>query len=167
MGRFRHLLLLHAQNFFGAMGRIARQPVNSLMTIIVIAIALALPAGFRVLLNNAQILSGSWEGVIDFTVYLEADLSIEAAEALSVEVEAKPQVAEAILIPREEALEEFRSYSGFGEALDALEENPLPHAIVVRPVSDLEIDTLAGEIESLEGVDFVQLDTAIGLLVVP
>lgn len=160
MGKVRHLLLLHAQNLFAAMGRIARQPVNSLMTIVVIAIALALPAGFRVLLNNAQILSGSWEGVIDFTVYLEVDLAIEAAEELVAEVEAKPQVAEVLLVSREEALEEFRSYSGFGEALDALEENPLPHALVVRPINDLEIDTLAAEIESLDGVDFVQLDTA-------
>ncbi|MGI9260080.1 MAG: permease-like cell division protein FtsX [Gammaproteobacteria bacterium] len=160
MGRVRHLLLLHAQNLFGAMGRIARQPINSLMTIIVIAIALALPAGFRVLLNNAQILSGSWEGVIDFTVYLEVDLAIETAEELVAEVEAKPQVAEVILVSREAALEEFRSYSGFGEALNALEENPLPHALVVRPINDLEIDTLAAEIESLDGVDFVQLDTA-------
>lgn len=142
------------------MGRIARQPISSLMTIVVIAIALALPAGFRVLLNNAQILSGSWEGVIDFTVYLEVDLALETAEELVAEVEAKPQVAEVILVSREEALEEFRSYSGFGEALDALEENPLPHALVVRPVNDLEIDTLAAEIESLDGVDFVQLDTA-------
>jgi cell division transport system permease protein len=142
------------------MGRIARQPISSLMTIVVIAIALALPAGFRVLLNNAQILSGSWEGVIDFTVYLEVDLALETAEELVAEVEAKPQVAEVILVSREEALAEFRSYSGFGEALDALEENPLPHALIVRPVNDLEIDTLAAEIESLDGVDFVQLDTA-------
>ncbi len=160
MGRVRHLLSLHAQNLFAAMGRITRQPVNSLMTIVVIAIALALPAGFRVLLNNAQILSGSWEGVIDFTVYLEVELEIERAEELVLEIEAKPQVADVVLISREEALEEFRSYSGFGEALDALEENPLPHALVVRPANDLEIDTLAAEIESLGGVDFVQLDTA-------
>ena len=160
MSRFRHFLSLHAQNFFGAMGRIARQPVNSLMTIVVIAIALALPAGFRVLLNNAQILSGSWEGVIDFTVYLEVDSDIETAEALVLEIEAKPQVADVVLVSRDEALEEFRSYSGFGEALDALEENPLPHALIVRPNNDLQIDTLAGEIESLDGVDFVQLDTA-------
>ncbi len=160
MGRVRHLLSLHAQNLLGAMGRIARQPVNSLMTIVVIAIALALPAGFRILLNNVQILSGSWEGVIDFTVYLAVDVEIERAQELMSEIEARPQVADVILVSREAALEEFRSYSGFGEALDALEENPLPHALVVRPVNDLEIDMLATELESLAGVDFVQLDTA-------
>ena len=60
MHQLRHYFALHAQNLFGAMGQVARQPVGSLMTIVVIAIALALPAGLRVLMNNVQVLSGSW-----------------------------------------------------------------------------------------------------------
>ncbi|HEY5623070.1 MAG TPA: permease-like cell division protein FtsX, partial [Gammaproteobacteria bacterium] len=160
--RVRHYFSLHAQNFFGAIGRIARQPVSSLMTIVVIAIALALPAGLRVMLNNAQLLSGSWEGVIDFTVYLDVATGIDRAEELAREIGSRPSVSEVALVTREQALDEFRSWSGFGEALDALGENPLPHALVVRPATDNsgEIDILVGDIESAAGVDFVQLDTA-------
>ncbi len=159
--RLRHYFALHAQNFFGSLGRVARQPVGSIMTIVVIAIALALPAGLRVLLNNAQILSGSWEGAIDFTVYLNVDVDVTRAEELTSEVQLRADVLEVVLVTREEALEEFRSYSGFGDALDALEENPLPHALIVRPLSGDKstVDALAGDLESISEIDFVQLDT--------
>ena len=42
-------------------------------------------------------------------------------------------VDEVTLIAADDALAEFRSDSGFGEALEALKDNPLPHALVVRP----------------------------------
>ncbi len=162
MHRFKHYLALHAQNLLGALGRIARQPVGSLMTIIVIAIALALPAGLTVLLTNAQILSGSWEGAIDFTVYLKLDVDTARAEELTRDVQAREDVTQAVFISRNEALAEFRAYSGFGEALDALNENPLPHALVVRPASDdrADVEALAGALALMPETDFVQLDTA-------
>ncbi len=157
-----HYLALHAQNLLGALGRVARQPVGSLMTIVVIAIALALPAGLGVLLNNAQILSGSWGGAIDFTVYLNLDVDTARAEELTRDVQARADVARAIFISRSEALAEFRAYSGFGEALDALDENPLPHALVVSPASmdKADVEALAGLLSLMPETDLVQLDTA-------
>ena len=162
MHRLIHYLALHAQNLLGALGRVARQPVGSLMTIVVIAIALALPAGLGVLLNNAQILSGSWGGAIDFTVYLNLDVDTARAEELTRDVQARADVARAIFISRSEALAEFRAYSGFGEALDALDENPLPHALVVSPASTdkADVEALAGLLSLMPETDLVQLDTA-------
>ena len=162
MRRLRFYFALHAQNLFGALGRIARQPVGSLMTIVVIAIALAFPAGFRVLLNNAQNISGSWNDAIDFTVYLNMDIDTSTAEQLTRDIESREDVAQAVFISRSDALADFRAYSGFGEALDALDENPLPHALVVRPASGnaADIAALVGALESMPDTDFVQLDTA-------
>lgn len=162
MHRLKHYLALHAQNLLGTLGRMARQPVGSLMTIVVIAIALALPTGLRVLLNNAQILSGSWDGAIDFTVYLKLDVDTARAEELTRDVQAREDVTQTVFISRSEALAEFRAYSGFGEALDVLDENPLPHALIVRPASGdkAELEALAGALELMPETDFVQLDTA-------
>lgn len=162
MHRLKHYLALHAQNLLGALGRMARQPVGSLMTIVVIAIALALPTGLRVLLNNAQILSGSWDGAIDFTVYLKLDVDTARAEELTRDVQAREDVTQTVFISRSEALAEFRAYSGFGEALDVLNENPLPHALIVRPASGdkADVEALAGALASMPETDFVQLDTA-------
>lgn len=159
LGRY---LALHAQNFLGAWGRLARQPMGSLMTILVIGIALALPAGLGVVLANAQDLSRSWEGAADFTVYLQMDVEEARARELAAEVQARSDVSRVELVTRERALEEFRAHSGFGEALQALERNPLPHALVVRPAGVVEgnVESLAADLEALEETQFVQLDTA-------
>ncbi|NIW23598.1 MAG: cell division protein [Gammaproteobacteria bacterium] len=160
--RTTHYFSLHAQNLLGAFGRLLRQPVSSAMTIIVIAIALALPAGLRVLLNNFEALSGSWAGAIDFSVYLTMDVEASRARELAASLEERDDVTQVIFVPRETALEDFQSYSGFGAALDALEENPLPHALVVRPAGDSreQIEALASDLADLVETDLVQVDTA-------
>ena len=154
----------HAQNLVAALGRLVRQPVSTLLTVAVIGIALALPASLRVLVNNARNLSGSWESAVDFTVYLELDVDEQRARQLAEDIGGRPDVAGVELITSTAALEEFRNYSGFGDALQALDSNPLPHALVVRPDGsggDPEtINTLAAELENLGDTAFVQLDTA-------
>lgn len=153
---------LHAQNLVGALGRLARQPVAALLTALVIAVALALPAGLRVIVNNADLLSDSWESVADFTVYLDLDTSEQRAAIMAQEIEARGDVAQVDLITRDDALEEFRAASGFGDALDALGENPLPHTLVVRPTSEElgNVERLAAFLEGLPETDLVQIDTA-------
>ncbi len=160
--RASHYFSLHVQNLLGAFGRLIRQPIGSAMTVIVIAIALALPAGLRVLVNNFETLSGSWAGAIDFSVYLTMDVEESRARELAVELEARDDVTQVTFVPRDAALEEFQSYSGFGAALDALEENPLPHALVVRPAGDSreQIEALADDLTELVETDLVQVDTA-------
>ena len=152
----------HSQNLVGALGRISRQPLGSSMTIAVIAIALALPSGLRVMVNNVRILSGSLESAVDFTVYLDMSVDEESAQVLARDVEARPDVNRAVLIDRAQALADFRAYSGFGEALDTLEENPLPHALVVRPAGGTrgDVEALARDLDEMQQTALVQLDTA-------
>ncbi len=152
---------LHAQNLSGAVSRLLRYPLGSLLTVLVIAIALALPAGMRVFLANVGALSGSWEGAADFTVYLDDAVSEERARELAGEIATRADVDQVEFINRADALEEFRSQSGFGEALDALEDNPLPHALVVRPGQTAvnAMETLAESLDALGETALVQLDT--------
>ncbi len=162
MDAISRYLSLHVHNLGGALGRMVRQPFATLMTIFVIAIALALPAGLRVMVNNVRMLSGTWEGVVDFTVYLEMGVEEDRALELAREVERRSDVSRAVLVSRSEALADFRAYSGFGAALDALEENPLPHALVVRPAEGTrsDVETLAGALDAMQETALVQLDTA-------
>jgi len=151
----------HAQSLASAVGRLAREPIGTIMTVLVIAIALALPSGLRVLVANVSVLSSGWQGAADFGVYLRPETDVARARALADEIAARPDVARVDLITSDEALADFRARSGFGAALDALEHNPLPHTIVVRaadgPGSDVE--GLAASLETYPDVDFVQLDT--------
>jgi len=162
MWALKHYLGLHRANFVGAVTRLAGQPFASALTILVIAIALALPAGLRVAVNNAAVLSDSWQSAADFTVYLKLDVSLEAAQRMARAIEARDDVAGVTLIDRDTALAEFRDRSGFGEVLDALDGNPLPHALVVHPASGIagDVEALANAIGALPEAQLVQVDTA-------
>src|SRR5690606_12504622 len=133
-GGLRRYASLHAQSFTSAFARLAREPLATIMTVLVIAMALALPSGLRVLVGNASALSSGWAGAADFGVYLESGVDENRARTLADEFAARPDVTNADLVTNTEALADFRARSGFGEVLDALAHNPLPHTIVVRPV---------------------------------
>ncbi len=162
MRALRHYFGLHRDNLLGAVQRLGRQPFASLLTILVIATALALPAGLRVAVNNADGVSNSWQNVADFTVYLKTDVSEDAAKRTARGIEGRDDVAGVTLIDRDAALAEFRAQSGFGEALDALDGNPLPHTLVVHPASGIatDVEALAAAIEKLPETELVQVDTA-------
>jgi cell division transport system permease protein len=162
MEALRHYLSVHRDNFVGAVARLAAQPFASSLTILVIAIALAFPAALRVAVNNANAVSESWQGAADLTVYLKMDVSEKVARETAEAVEDRPDVETVTVIDRDAALEEFRAKSGFGEALDALDANPLPHTLVVRPASGLasDVESLSAAMRALPEVDAVQIDTA-------
>ena len=153
---------LHLQNLVGALRRLAGQPFATLMTLLVIAIALALPAGLRVTLSNFGAVSAAWQDAADFTAYLKLEVGADRARALAREIDARDDVAQVRLVDRAAALAEFRERSGLGEALAELDGNPLPDALVIRPASGIDADVaaVAAAIRSLPEVDLVQVDTA-------
>ena len=130
----------HAGRF--AIDKFLAAPIPSLMTSLVIGIALALPASFTMLLENVSSLSASWDASGNVTVYLDESVSDSDGAALARELNARPDVLSTRFIGRDEALATFRKYSGFGDVLEAIDENPLPAAIVLQPAPGS--DTAAG-----------------------
>jgi len=157
----RRYLGLHRDNLLDAVRRLKVQPFATLLTVLVIAIALALPAGLRVLVSNLGTLSGGWQSAADFTVYFKLEVPTDRARALAREIAARADVASVQFIDRGSALEDFRAHSGFGTALDALEGNPLPDALVIRPASGAagNVEGVAAAVRKLPETDLVQLDT--------
>lgn len=161
-GAFATWLTRHASTSLGALGRLSRQPFASLMIVLVIAVTLALPAAINVVVKNAQSVSGTWNNALDFSVYLKKDVTISEAEGLARLIGQRADVDSVTLITAEEALAEFKQQSGFGAALDQLNDNPLPHALVVRPGSgntSASMILLQEEIGNLPESDLVQVDT--------
>jgi cell division transport system permease protein len=154
----------HVQTLVGSLGRLWGQPFATLLTILVIGIAIALPACLHVLVQNVRAASGGWGNALDISVYMKTDATLEQAKQARKRISQRRDVAEVTLVEADAALEEFRRSSGFGEALDALDENPLPHALVVRPAGEYrdpaQVAGLTADLRKLEGVDLVQLDTA-------
>jgi cell division transport system permease protein len=153
----------HAQTLVGSLGRLWQQPFATLLTVIVIGIALALPACLHVLVQNVRSASGGWNNALDISIYMKPDATLEQAQRAAERIKQRRDVDEVTLIEADEALADFRRSSGFGTALDALKDNPLPHALVVRPDVEFRdpsrVGSLTEELKKIDGVDIVQLDT--------
>lgn len=151
---------LHAQVLVASLGRLYRAPFSSLMTVAVIAIALALPSGLLVLLDNLQRLNAGWDGTTSISLFLQQTVSDARADRLAEELREWPHIDTVRTLHRDQALAEFRELSGFGEALDALDENPLPSVLIVQPgaAPGQSIDALVEELGRLPEVEMAQLD---------
>jgi cell division transport system permease protein len=124
---------------------------SSVLTWLVIGIALALPVGLNVALDNVTRLSASWDSPAQISLFLQDGVSADKARQLEVELGERPDVAETHFISRGEALQEFSSLSGFADVLASLEENPLPHLILVSPADSLGGDAVGALRLDLQG----------------
>ncbi len=155
-------LLNHAHAFFSSLGRLVRSPFTTLMTVLVLAITISLAGSFYLLVDNAQQLSGNLKASNQLSLFLKTNVSDSVGKKLAEKIAKNSQVEHVQVITKKQAMVEFKAYSGFGEALDALESNPLPTVIQILPKNTLKDDAsiakLLAEFKQLPQVDFVQMD---------
>ena len=161
--RVQNYFFLHGQTAVSSLGRMRRAPIASAMTILVIAIALSLPASLHLLVKNASQASGSIEETNRISLFLKPDLGNEVGRKIAEKLARHPYIAEATLITKEAGLKEFREYSGFGDVLKVLDFNPLPAVIALQPKNSPggldQIEKLLAELRAMPESDSVQLDT--------
>ncbi len=152
----------HTSTSRAALARLLSQPLSSLMIVLVIGVTLALPAAVNVIVSNLQSVSGNWDDALDFSVFLNRDVTAAEADALAGLLGQRADIASVQIIYADDALDDFKAHSGFGGALDQLNENPLPHTLIVRPSAGSTGESmvlLREEIENLPETELVQLDT--------
>jgi cell division transport system permease protein len=154
----------HAQALLGSLGRLARQPFATFLTIVVIGIALALPAALYLAVSNMRVVTAGLDDTVQLSAYLDMSTTAAGARKVADAIEARRGVASASLVSPDDGLAEFRKLSGIGDALQALPENPLPWVVQVRPAAPHDtaaaMESLAAEIRRMDGVDLVEADTA-------
>lgn len=154
----------HMQALLGSLGRLARQPLATLLTILVIAIALALPAALYLVVANMRGVTRGLDDTVQLSAYLSMATTESQAKEVSTAIASKSGVSGTELVSPDEGLAEFRQRSGIGDALKALPGNPLPWLVKVRPAPPKDtaaaVEALAGEIRGMDGVDLVEADTA-------
>lgn len=152
----------NAQVLLHSLGRMYRSPLTSLMTAAVIGIALALPMGLYVTLQNLQAVSGGWDGSSQISMFLKLDVKDAEANALGTQLRALPEFDSVRVLSRADAMNEFRELSGFGEALNVLEENPFPAVLILRPDRKFShpesVREIVTQLRALPQTDLVQLD---------
>lgn len=144
--------------------RLLEQPLATLMTVAVLAIALMLPTALWVGLSNVQAVSEGWQGATRVSVYLAEDLSEQAGRDLAEQLAANDQIESLTYMSRQDVLAEFKQYSGLAAAVDYLGDNPLPAVIVIEPsrayLNKDSLQQLRLQLQSLEGVDDAEVDMA-------
>lgn len=152
----------HRYSFSSSLGRLLARPWSTALTVAVMGIALALPLLFYVILDNARALSGGLREAREVTVFLKTNQDVAAAQAFATEIEARSDVASVVSRTPEQGLNEFRQLSGFSDALNVLEHNPLPSVLVITPET-LDAGSeppLLADLRGDQRVDLVQYDAA-------
>lgn len=155
----------HRHSVRASLARIASKPVGLILTVLVLGVAIALPLLFWVVIDNARGLSSGLRDAGQVTIFLKPSVDDRDATSYADQLRSDPAISAVTLRSPAQGLEEFRSLSGFGDALDALDGNPLPSVLVVTPHEIAAGKTTAARdatlIATLRGdsrVDLVQYD---------
>ncbi|MFN3713540.1 MAG: permease-like cell division protein FtsX [Alcanivoracaceae bacterium] len=158
--RFDAWRLHHRDSAIDALKRMRTAAVSTVMTVLVIAIALALPVGLSVLLENARSLTQDWDGNVHLSVFLKNDVTEATQRRIAGEWQQREDIERVEVVTREQALAEYKALSGFSDVLDALPDNPLPPLIIVYPASNDadDLTQLKVSLGDLPNVDQAVLD---------
>lgn len=139
-----------------------RRPWSTVLTVMVIAISLTLPTTCYLLWKNVNTAANQWYPTPQLTVYLDLSLSDEEARLAAEQLTRVNGVESMTFLSRVEALTEFREWSGFGDAIEMLDENPLPAVAMLLPTEQFESPTqlqvLRERVRDVSGVYDVRLD---------
>ena len=146
----------HAYSLVSALGRFARRPWSTLLTIGVMAVALALPLGLWLVLDNVGRFAGSAQQSRQIALFLNVEVDGARAAGLAEELRARDDVATVEVRTPEQGLDELREQGGLDAAIDALDANPLPSVLLVTPAGDGAL--LADALRDAPGVEMLQHD---------
>ncbi|MDR6672088.1 permease-like cell division protein FtsX [Xanthomonas sp. 1678] len=147
----------HLHSIVYSLGRAMRKPWATLLTMAVMALALALPLGLSIALDNLKHFAGSVQQSRDINVFLKTGVDAAAADTLAASLRGRADVAAVALRTPEQGMAELRDSAGLGEALDALDDNPLPTLLIVTPAA-ADDAPLAASLSALPQADLVQHD---------
>ena len=154
-------LSLHRAAFASAFRRLWATPLNTLLSLLVIGIALTLPAFGYVALDNLRALGSNASGVQQISLFM----SLDAGKKDVGEIESRLRQAangKWRFVPKEEALKRMQASEGMAEIVASLPRNPLPDAFIVEPANTEPeaLEILRKEIAGWPKVAHVQLDSA-------
>ncbi len=152
----------HRRACLAAWSALAGARLAGLMTVLVVAVALALPAALGVLLSQTAGLARGLAGELSrIALFLEPGTRPEAARALAERVAAWAEVAAVDYVSPKQALAEARRLAGLAEPLRVLEDNPFPPLLLVSPTPEAlarGLEPLARRLGRLPGVEDVQVE---------
>ncbi len=157
-----HALTQKFSTLLIAFRRIFASPVAGILNILVIGIALSLPTGMYVLLQNAQGLVAQISGAPQISLFMAMDASQDEVAKLRKQLGQHSEIANAEFISRSLALEKLKESTGLEDVIAGLGNNPLPDAYIITPkqTDAKSLEALRNELQRLPAVEHAQLDSA-------
>ncbi|WP_026376482.1 permease-like cell division protein FtsX [Aestuariibacter salexigens] len=133
--RLQMFFISHLRQALASLGELWRQPAASLMTIGVLGLSITLPSTLYILVKNTEAVSAGWEQASEISLFLRDDVTAADANSLVTRLSLWSEIDTVVYVSAEQALDEFKQLSGFGDALSYLDSNPLPDVVLITPTS--------------------------------
>ena len=149
----------HAWSAGASLRRLMSRPVGTLLTVAVMALALALPLTFYLLLGNVQKLGEALGQNQAVSMFMQPGQTGPAVELLATKLRERADVASVAVKSPQQGMDELAKMQGFSGALNTLDSNPLPYAVEVLPklgASADDVARLVTDMRAMQGVDLVQ-----------
>jgi cell division transport system permease protein len=161
--RWKSYIAYHRITLRNAFKKLLVEPVQTLLTVTVIAIALALPSAMFLMLKNVEQLGSGVQASAQLSVFIKKGVTSQQIKQVQKQISDLPKVFSVDYISADQALQEFKALSGFGQALTYLDDNPLPAVFLVQPIrlgtsSSNQVEQLVTTITSFNAVDEVLVD---------
>ncbi len=153
-------LVAHVQACERAIRRLISHPAGTLLSILVIGIAITLPLGLYTVFANISAAASRVNTDPSVNIYLALNATEGEAHELEKRLRLRGDIRSVRFISRDMALAEMKRISNLADLLASLETNPLPHAFSLQPRSS-EPDSLAilrREVSALPKVEHVVMD---------
>ena len=143
-----------------ALRRLRGQPVATLLTALAMGVAISLPSGLYLMLDNLNRLAGNLPAQPEISLFLDAGISSAQNQAIAARLK-QPDIAQARHVPKDEALAALSSSQDLTDITAGLTENPLPDAWIVRPKASSreELTRISEMLAKLPGVAETHLDS--------
>ncbi|WP_105188293.1 permease-like cell division protein FtsX [Pseudoalteromonas sp. T1lg48] len=145
-----------------SLGEMWRTPAASMMTILVLGLSLTLPSTLYLVVKNVQKVSSGFDNAAEISLFVKQNMSAQQVQTLVKRLALFSEVEDVRFISKTEALEEFKQVSGFANALDYLDANPLPDVVLVTPTErhrqPQAAKVLLRKLQQEREVDFGKLD---------
>jgi cell division transport system permease protein len=154
----------HLYSFFSSLGVLLNHKVGTLLTVLVLGIAMFMPLGLFITLHNldgVDLRQEEWSAV---TVFFTQDAGHDEVQRVADEIGQRFAPESVTLIGPEQGMADFREASGFGQSLEMLDENPLPWVMQINPGGgataeiEVRVSEMSAWLDAQDSVEVTQFD---------
>ena len=153
---------LHFEAAKNAVRQLFKQPLATLLILVMLAIAMSLPLALYLGVQSSQAVLGKLNESPQITLYMEQNADEADSSVVKELLAADKRIEKSEFIGKAQGLSELQTSMGEQDIISMLDSNPLPDAFVVSPKpggTPSEMQALRQDLAKLPMVESAQLDT--------